>query len=335
MVEQILCVDDDPNILQAYKRKLRGQYQMEIARGGEEGVEMLNNQGPFAVVVSDMRMPGMNGIQFLAHVKVQSPDSVRIMLTGNADLQTAIDAVNEGNIFRFLTKPCPPEKLIKALDAGVKQYQLVNAERDLLKNTFTASIRILTEILSMVNSEALSRASRITPYVKHIAAELQLPDLWQFEVASRLSQIGCVALPTEILDKVNSGIELFDDEQRMFDSHPSIGYKLLANIPRLGKIANMIKGQREAFGVFVEIKDDMSPNDIIAIGSQIIKVALDYDQLLTDGMLHDSALHKLYSQTGEYNSQVVGALESLEVDQSNKDKTIMKLGVDDLKLGMV
>lgn len=128
MKEKILCVDDDPNILQAYQRSLRREFEIEVAKGGKEGLEVIASQGPFAVVVSDMRMPGMDGIQFLSKVREQTPNTVRIMLTGHADRQTAIDAVNQGNIFRFLTKPCSPEILAKSLEEGIQQYQLLKAK---------------------------------------------------------------------------------------------------------------------------------------------------------------------------------------------------------------
>jgi len=140
MAEKILCVDDDPNVLSALERTLRKQYAIHTAEGAEEGIKAIEAEGPFAVIVSDLRMPGMDGIQFLAHVKEIAPDSVRIMLTGHADLKVSIEAVNEGNIFRFLTKPCPPEKLSKALDAGIELYRLVKAEKELLESTLRGSV---------------------------------------------------------------------------------------------------------------------------------------------------------------------------------------------------
>ena len=187
MNNKVMCVDDDQNILSGYKRQLRKDFEIETALGGEEGIEMMMSKGPFAVIVSDMRMPGMNGKQFLARVRASNPNTVRIMLTGNADMQMAIDAVNEGNIFRFLTKPCQPEALTKSLAAGIKQYQLIMAEQELLKNTLTGSIKILVEILSMVNPVAFGQASRIRKYVRHIGKEMHLPNLWQYEIAATLS----------------------------------------------------------------------------------------------------------------------------------------------------
>jgi DNA-binding NtrC family response regulator len=119
--EKILLVDDELRVVQALQRALRSEFHIEIAGGSEAGLQVLARDGPFAVVVSDLRMPVMDGVQFLSRVKAVSPDSIRVMLTGQADMHAAIAAVNEGNIFRFLTKPCPPAILSKVLEASLEQ----------------------------------------------------------------------------------------------------------------------------------------------------------------------------------------------------------------------
>lgn len=122
MENRILFVDDDSNILDGYKRQLRKHFDIETADGGEKGLDLVKNDGPFAVIVSDLKMPGMNGNQFLAHVKDISPETTRILLTGYADLKSAIEAINTGRIFRLLTKPCDKIDLIQTLENGVEQY---------------------------------------------------------------------------------------------------------------------------------------------------------------------------------------------------------------------
>src|ERR1039458_7392095 len=109
--EKILLVDDEPRVIEALQRSLRTEFNLQIAEGPENGLRALAHNGPFAVVVSDLRMPGMNGVQFLARVRASSPETIRVMLTGQADMNDAIAAINEGNIFRFLTKPCPAATL--------------------------------------------------------------------------------------------------------------------------------------------------------------------------------------------------------------------------------
>ncbi|MCK5149142.1 response regulator [bacterium] len=332
MNNKVLCVDDDPNILSAYKRQLRKQFEIETALGGEEGIEMMMLKGPFAVIVSDMRMPGMDGIQFLARVSKSAPNTVRIMLTGNADMQTAIDAVNEGNIFRFLNKPCPPETLAKSLNAGMKQYQLIMAEQELLKNTLSGSIKVLVEILSIINPSAFGQASRIRKYVKHIVSELHMPNTWQYEIAATLSQIGYVALPREVLDKVYSQIELTGNETRLFASYPLVGYKLLSNIPRLEIIAGMIRDLQLPFNPDVQYAK-ASQDETIALGAQILKVAIDLDRLVYGGASVEDAVGAMRMRHHEYNLNVLKCIENYNVDEIKKRQLMVT--VKDLVYGMI
>ena len=118
---RILCVDDESNVLDGLARTLRSHYVVETATEGKVALDLLRTAEPFAVVMSDQRMPQMTGTQFLAHARAVAPASVRGLLTGQADVESAIAAVNEGNIFRFLTKPCATDVLLKALDAGCEQ----------------------------------------------------------------------------------------------------------------------------------------------------------------------------------------------------------------------
>src|SRR5262249_1916023 len=144
MPETILLVDDEPNVLLGYQRLLRGEFDTETAVGAPLALKIIQARGPFAIVLSDMRMPEMDGIEFLTRVKALSPDTVRIMLTGYADVKTALSAVNDGNIFRFLTKPCSKETLASALAAGLAQYRLVTTEKELLEKTLAGSVALLT-----------------------------------------------------------------------------------------------------------------------------------------------------------------------------------------------
>jgi response regulator RpfG family c-di-GMP phosphodiesterase len=333
MTDKILLVDDDPNILAACKRALRKQFCIETAQGGEEGLRLIQKDGPFAVVVADMGMPGMDGVQFLSRVKESAPDSVRMMLTGNADMRTAVDAVNEGNIFRFLTKPCPPERLASMLDAGIQQYRLVVAERELLEKTLKGSVKILTEILSMVNPAAFSRASRITRYVKHIVEQLQLSRLWQFELAAMLSQIGCVTVPPDVLDKVYAKQPLPEEERKMFFSHPSVGGELLVNIPRLKPIARMIEGQQKPFGDYPASENMAREEATTGLGSQILKIALDFDELVLQGASAKAALSRLRSRDNEYNPKLLSALETLP--ETERAEAVRMVGTSELRASMV
>jgi YesN/AraC family two-component response regulator len=133
VAEKILFVDDEPPVLEGLQRLLRREFAVSTAVGGHEGLASIEANGPYAVVISDMRMPEMNGVEFLAQVRERAPDSVRMLLTGHTDFEAAIAAVNRGNIFRYLTKPCEKMALMEAIQSGVEHYKTAAAQRELLQ----------------------------------------------------------------------------------------------------------------------------------------------------------------------------------------------------------
>lgn len=123
MADRILFVDDDTRVLDGLKRMLHGEIEIETASSGTEGLATIYLFGPFAIVISDMRMPGLDGAEFLARVRELSPNTVRMLLTGHKDLKRAIAAVNEAQIFRYLSKPCEKEEMLSAIRLGLAQYR--------------------------------------------------------------------------------------------------------------------------------------------------------------------------------------------------------------------
>lgn len=134
MIDKILLVDDDAMILTGLKRQLRNQFSIETALSGEEALKMAVENGPYAVVISDFHMPGMNGIEFLCRLKENNPDTVRMMLTGSDEMPIAIGAVNKGSIFQFHSKPCPADILGEAIKVGIEEYRRITANNSQLDN---------------------------------------------------------------------------------------------------------------------------------------------------------------------------------------------------------
>ena len=328
-MEKVLCVDDEILVLSAFQRQLRKQFDISAALGGEQALKTLVTKGPFAVIVSDLKMAGMDGVQFLKQARSVSPDSVRIMLTGQADLSTATAAVNEGNIFRFLTKPCSTEILAQTLTAALAQYRLIVAEKDLLENTLRAAIKVLTEILSIVHPAAFGRSARVRQLVQKVASGLNLKDPWTFEVAALLSQIGCITLPVELLERACTGGELSPGESDLFATHPAVGARLINGIPRLECVAEMVARQR---GPYVP-GNTAALDDQVGIGAQLLSVTIDFDQLLSQGLSSKLALVRLRERGTYYNPAVVDAVGEV---MGCISKMLRKSSrVQDLKVGMM
>jgi response regulator RpfG family c-di-GMP phosphodiesterase len=311
-MKKILLVDDEPNLLAALQRALRTKFSIEIAVGGAAGLAMLQNWQEFAVVVSDMRMPGMDGVEFLTKVKEAAPDIVRIMLTGNSDQATAIEAINEGSIFRFLNKPCSPEHLAAALTAGFRQHQLITAERDLLENTLRGSIKVLTEILALADPKAFGHGEMLRDNMHELAAAMKMTDRWELEVAALLSPIGYVTIPAELLLKERNGALLSGEEQEMFRRIPAIGGSLLAQIPRLEEVAKILTYQGKCFDGSGHPDDEVA-GAAIPQGARMLKILCDLADLEGAGKTHASALEQMRARRGWYDPQILELLNSPSV----------------------
>lgn len=329
MTDRILFVDDEVNIIQAYRRTLRNKFNIQGVSNGEDALKLLK-EGDYALIISDMQMPGMNGIELLEAAKEIKPDVVRVMLTGNADLQTAVEAVNKGDIFRFHNKPCHTDILAKTIADGLRQYNLITAEKELLEGTLTGSIQVLTELLSLINPEAFGRTSQIKQYVTAIAKEFDVKELWKLETIASLSLIGCIILPDEATKKISSGLKLSDEEQQIFDMHPFVGSDLISKIPRLQDIADGIRYQEKHFNGDGVPADEVYGKDI-PLGARILKVALDYDRKISSGMSTQQAIKYLNEQSSKYDPDILATFQQY-IEEENYTTEIVK--IHDLCEGM-
>jgi ActR/RegA family two-component response regulator len=332
MNDQILFVDDEPILLDTIRRLLARDFKVVTAPGGHEGLAVIREQGPFAVVVSDLRMPGMNGIAFLTKVREIAPDTVRVLFTGFGDLTAAVNAVNEGRIFRFLEKPCQHEQLAQTMHACIEQYRLVRAERGLLEDTLAGSVQVLTEILAVVNPGAFGRATRVRTYMAHLARELDLTQRWQFELAGLLSMVGCVAVPPDVLSKMWAEQSLTESEERVFSSHPALARTLLKRIPRLETVAQIIGAQLDA-PVPITVEESPAKNETAPLGTAMLRVALALDQRLVRGETLSAAIAALRRKADVYPPRLVQALETVSL--ADRDMQVRTCAVAELEIGMI
>lgn len=309
MTEKILFVDDEPNVLAALERQLRKEYAVETAPGGAEALAALDARGPFAVVVSDMRMPGMDGAQFLSHVYHRHPTAVRMLLTGYTDLRSAIEVVNRGHIFRFLMKPCPPETLGAALGAALAQYRLQCAERELLDRTLRGSVQVLGEVLALVNPTAFGQAVRVQQFVRELAPQIEGAGDWAIDVAAVLSRLGCVTVPEGVIAAANRGADLGPFERHQLAQLPNVTRELLRPIPRLEQVLEII--------AYLDTTFDHQPRPgteksgkAIPLGARLLRLAFDFDTLVARGLPRAQALAHVRSRPGCYDPDLLAVLES-------------------------
>jgi CheY-like chemotaxis protein len=302
----VLCVDDEPRILEGLQLTLGRRFDVITAASAIAGLSILEHTPEVAVVISDMRMPGMNGAAFLAQVMERWPDSIRLLLTGEPGRDAAVAAINEGQIFRFLTKPCPPERLIAAVDAALRQHQLVTAEKTLLRKTVLGSIQALTDVLAIVNPIAFGRCGRVKRLAIALAASAGVAPNWELEAAALMSQVGFVSLPVELVEKAANGEPLDEYETLLVGEVPTVTQSLLARIPRLENVAAIL-----AHANFAATGGEAPSADIEANAAVLMNV-LAFDALITRGASPETAIATLRGRGGLKNAALLARLAALQ-----------------------
>jgi len=298
---RILCVDDEQRVVDGLALTLRKDYQVITALSGDEGLKILRESGgKMAVVVSDMRMPGMDGATFLQHAVKIAPNAARILLTGEPGRDSVAVAVNRGKIFRFLTKPCPPDDLKLAIEEGVMHYRLQNAERSIMQETLLGCIQALLDVLAITNPVAFGRASRAKKIAVEFAASLQMHAYWQLEAATMLSQLGYLALPVELVEKLYFGEDLSADEKVLASGATEVAAQLLAHIPRLEPVLQILNMLNATDEEITRLGDGT-----IGYGTRILGLVLEYDSMIIQGNAVDVAVQTLRQKASRFGAELI------------------------------
>lgn len=312
MNQRVLFVDDEPNVLQAVKRAIRKDFDVATAEGPEAGLALLAGDSDFAVIVSDMRMPGMSGVEFLRAAQQLSPRSVRMMLTGNADQQTAIDAVNDGAVFRFLTKPCDVDRLRVVVNQALEHYQLLNAERELLENTLKGSLGVMTDLLALSRPDAFGRTRRLRDAVFTMLEGRETFDghgRWVVETAIMLSQLGTIALPEDITRRANGGESLDEVERVDFERSAVTVADMLAQVPRMEAVADIVRYQHKHYDGSGAPGDGVRA-EAIPLGARALHLAQVQDGLRCRGFEAAEIAEELRARRREFDPRLLERLLS-------------------------
>ena len=336
MKPRVLFVDDDTLLLSAIGRSFWNRYELVTAESGPAALDIVRRSPPFAVVVADMMMPGMDGITFLKKFAEISSLTTRIMLTGEARLDTAMEAVNHGQVFRFLTKPCDEENFGAVIDVGIRQYQLVTAEKSLLEDTLSGSVQILVELLSVFDPKAFGLTQKVREYALKLASAMNLPAPWDLGLAALLCRIGKLAIPMELHAKVSRGERLTLQETEVFRMVPEYGRAMVTQIPRLQSVARFILYSTKDYDGEGYPVDGIAREDL-PLESRILKVATDFVEQSHIRKSKPVVVAQMKTLRGKYDPAVLAALDALvNADKSefiNQSRSL--LGFEALRIGMV
>jgi response regulator RpfG family c-di-GMP phosphodiesterase len=331
MMERVFWVDDDPDLLFLIKRSLGRHYAVETYDDPRLAIAALEvNDRDVVVVAADMNMPGMNGAEFLALVTAQSPRPVRLMFTGAADQATASKAVNEGHVFRFLTKGAEIDDIHSAVADAVREYHSREAERRVLEDTMIGAVRSLMDVVALVQPTAFGRATRIRQLVTKMSDQLGCRS-WEIELAASLSQLGCIVLPPLVMERIAEGREVAPQYEKMFNEHPGVGAELLCKIPRLENVTRIVRYQHRHFdGSGFPV--DLAPADEVPLGSRLLKVAIDFDRLKVGGIDSGAAQTRMRGRAGWYDPRIMDALSTVLSTAERREVTV---ACEALRPGMI
>jgi FixJ family two-component response regulator len=327
---RVICVDDEPNVLSSLTLMLSRHYEVHTAGNGEEGLAVLARLASVPIVISDMRMPGMSGAEFLREVAQRSPASVRILLTGETDIEAAAQAINTGNLFRFLLKPCASDQLRAALSAGLELYRLRTAEQDLLQRTLVGSIRALVEVLAIADPVAFGRIGRLKELVLAVAATLGIGETWHLEYAALVCQIGNISLPEATAKKLYGGQPLVMQERIQIEEALKLGPTVIKHIPRLERVMRILE----------ELAAVRSGNSSsLSVEAHILRTILVYEAFERTNKSRPAAIQAFIARSSEFDSRVADALlEVLGAGKSTNDASTdapIEVGLRELRAGMI
>lgn len=345
---RILIVDDDDGVRNFLFQLLNYKYDCKTISSAETALNLIRNEN-FALVLSDINMSGMSGLEMVPQLLARSPDTVVIMISGLQTIESAIAAMRVG-AFDYITKPFNLDQVEAVVDRSMDVYELrvakkayehqleelIAKEKDLLKRTLSGSIKMLTEVLSMVNPTAFGAASRVRDLVSKMALQLEFEDAWQVEVAAMLSHVGCVTVPESILVKKYMKVPLSAEEQRILDGHPQVGHDLVSRIPRLEQVAQIIAYQEKQYDGSGEPRNSDKSGESIPFGARILKLALDFERLVESGASRSKALEEINKRSHWYDPAIALTLNKvITAEEENEPEEFRFVKADELTLNMV
>lgn len=302
----LLLVDDVPANIDVLCGIFGQDYRLKVATTGEKALKIAYSPGPPDLVLLDIVMPGMDGYEVCRRLKSTGPTAKIpvIFVTSQDDIEDEAKGFEVGAV-DYVKKPVNPLIARARVRTHLDLKDSRNHLEELLSGTLIGTVKVLTDIMAGLSPEIGGIASRLRRYVREVGAKLELPDVWRFELAALFSHVGCAAMPRHIWAKIHRGEPLAPDERKQFASYPAAGRDLVAKIPRLQDVAEMIGRQG---GGPVPSGGHPHEWDTVTLGSEMLRLVTDFDRLVSTGASPDSALKKMRDNKDAYPAALLSAL---------------------------
>ncbi|TCO78346.1 HD domain-containing phosphohydrolase [Chromatocurvus halotolerans] len=305
---KLLFVDDEPDLLSFYRQVFERDFAVTVFSNAQAALDHLLEDSEYAVIVSDFSMPGMDGIEFLAAAREVAPHAVRIMLTGFASDETAISAVNRGDIFKFLRKPTRIAEFSSAMRAAVQRHELEAAERDLLEKTLRGSIEMMTEALSLASPIIFGRSTGLKTDMAQLARHLRVGPIWEMEAAAMLCELGLLTQSSAVMENIVYHQPTTTVEDNPWHSQAGIAADLVRKVPRLERVADSIHFQYRNYDGTGYPDDTPLAGDDIPIGARMLHILKDLRSSVDAGVERNRVIASMRGQPGRYDPQILDVL---------------------------
>ena len=340
---KILWVDDEPQVISSFGRILRSKFTIVGANSAHLGLEKLKGKEQFSVIVTDMTMPEMDGIEFLHHVHKDHPEIVCVMLTGNHDQKTAVRATNEGEVFRFLNKPISIDDISQVFNEAITEHKLLVHKRELLGKTLSGCVRVLTDVIQIIDPVIFADNVKARSLIEKLEAPLKLSNAPTLILANMLSGIGLVSIPTNYLVKLHSNQPLSPQERKLFDRIPEISESILSHVPSLEDICEIIRYLKKDFDGGGRPIETIRGKDI-PWASRFLRVVKDLAYYHSWGLTWQNALSRMRKRIGTYDPKILDQMDSvfkkeegvpaiLREEKQSEESGLVKIGISEVKIG--
>jgi CheY-like chemotaxis protein len=321
----IMIVDDNPANLKLLEDMLRQHgYEVRSFPRGRLALAAANQEPPDLMLL-DINMPEMNGYEVCDQLKASPHLSgiPVIFLSALNAIENKVKGFQSGGV-DFISKPFRFEEVQARLETHLKLRRAQRAERELLEKTLSGAVGTLWALVQLTLPVLAIRSGAIRDIVLWITQHMDISNPWQYELAATLSLVGCIALPDEVFERAYCGQVLSADEAEMFRAHPERGARLLADIPRLEVVAEIIRGQQMT-------EQDPAVMEESKQGARMLHLALELDRRIYRGINCNHALAELRS-LGGFDCRMLEALTRYSLTGAEFD--VRRLSIRELHSGM-
>ena len=324
---KILFVDDEKFVLKGIDLNLGRKYDLTFASSGKEALELFKKGEEFSVVFVDYVMPGMNGADFLEEMRLYNQSTVPILLTGATNFDYAAEFVGKGKVFRLLSKPCPPEKLVESIDDALFHLAQIEDENHSLGATMNAVVRSFTAVLAAALPLYFGRSQRVMRMASEIGKYLRLRSVWRSDPACVFSHLGFATLPPDVQLRAyrNEGVK--PHEMELISSFEDFTKEMLSSIPKMSEVMKVV----DLIGQDYK-KTEQDDNDTAKLAS-VIRLAKHYDFYASKGQKRPEIFESLMRNKSIYCMDALDALGEIRPYEKGGPQCI-SLSTKELEKGM-